>query len=177
MRIKDELTQAVIKAYTAKRRELYKYYEMDFDRYTKEFWESVSELLHTLGADPVLYVDLLFEVYGCGSSAPQPNFLKSDRLKQAWKARSQIHNNDVAEVWKLNLGLFNTYRGIGRSVVSIATDDSLYLNDVFRYVALKMHKYDEIAKTFEEQARLLIAKYPAYKAIAAVYIPGDALVQ
>lgn len=149
--------------------------------YKKSYWSTVVELAAQHSIDPCLLVDRLFDNWP-GLTAPMPTDLVSpENLTRALRAKTEAKITAATDLRTEEAVFTADTWGARQFIPDPQAADRYVLNDVgrplsplFRYIAARLRKYDDIAGHWWPAARLQFQKAPdAYLAAWGRLIPDE----
>ena len=169
----DRIASKLRDRYVFRRRQKYPQYVCDELRYSWDFWLSVAQVVHALGAEPEAFVDMLFDVSWDKRSTdmPPPNLLKSNVHINNWKAKPRVDSAQAEQALDSMFKLFSSYLQAGVPAVVILTDDQLYFNPVFRYAMARRMGLLQLAANLEAEAKEFCTQRPTYLLLLKSFLP------
>lgn len=174
-RQRDRIAESLREEYIRKRRSTFPHFSLNRKTYDDEFWErNAQKLMDKLGKEFNVgsYINVMFEKYGSASVAPPMNMLGSDKLIALFKSGvfdESAKRNCIKHLLNMER-LYESYRSF-KPVAEILLDNTLYFNEMFRYVKALEEKCFHIADLYEQQCIAYLNENPVYREILGNRLP------
>lgn len=174
-RRRDKLAESLREEYIRMRRKTHPHFFLNTQMYGDGFWAKIADkLIPQLGHEFSVpaYIKTLFDKYGSASHAPPMNMIASNTLITLFKSGVfEEHDEKCCIKHLLNMErLYMSYRRF-RTAAEVLTDDTIYLNALFRYVKAVEEKCFHIAELYEVQAWAFLNENAIYKKVLDMRLP------
>lgn len=174
-RRRDRIAESLREEYIRCRRMDHPQFFLNRQTYGDAFWSKVADkLISKLGTDFDVkgYIKVLFAKYGSAAHAPPMNMVGSDKVVALFQSGAVDEQAEAACIKHLlNMEkLYLSYRRF-RSVADILSDQTLYLNSLFRFVKANEEKAFVVASKYEAEALEYLNAYPIYKKVLGNRLP------